>query len=274
MNRNIVLGQYYPGDSFIHNIDSRAKILSAIIYIVAVFLCKSVYAYAFITVLTLVMIITSTVPIRILLRGMKPLLIIIIITSLLNLFWSDGKTLLFTIGPVKITLEALLRSVFMILRISLLVIGSGILLTYTTTPIDMTGGLESLLNPLKKIKVPVHEFSMMMMIALRFIPTLMEETDKIINAQKARCADFDSGNLIKRAKSLIPVLIPLFVSSFRRADELAIAMESRCYHGGEGRTRMNVTKIRFTDILFILFFVLLIFAVIAINNLFPTTVYL
>lgn len=256
MLKDITLGQYFPGNSIIHRLDPRTKILFTLIYIVALFMAKSYISYAVMALFLISCIKISKVNPKNLFRGLKPLIIIIIFTGLLNMFYTSG-TVLVEFWIFKITKEGIRNAAFMILRIVMLVTGT-FLLTFTTAPIALTDGLESLLNPLKKIKVPVHELAMMMSIALRFIPTLIEETDKIMSAQKARGADFETGSLIERAKALLPLLVPLFVSAFRRADELATAMECRCYHGGEGRTRMKKLAFARRDFLALLFgFVLL-----------------
>ncbi|MEG0765225.1 MAG: energy-coupling factor transporter transmembrane component T [Pseudoflavonifractor sp.] len=238
--KDITLGQYFPGNTVLHRLDPRSKILLTVAFIVALFLAKQVVGYGILLLVLAVLIAISHVGLKTILRGLKPILVIIIITGFLNLFYTPGQVLV-EFWIFKITAEGIWAAVFMVLRISMLIVCT-FLLTYTTSPILLTDGLEKLLNPLKKIKVPVHELSMMMSIALRFIPTLIEETDKIMSAQKARGADFETGNLIEKAKSLIPLLVPLFISAFRRADELAVAMECRCYHGGEGRTRMRQLK--------------------------------
>lgn len=237
MLKDVTLGQYFPGDSIAHRLDPRTKLLLVVVYIAALFTAENYASYAFMLVVTAGMIAVSHIPLKSILHGLKPLFIIILLTALLNLFFTQGTPLV-KLGPVVITKEGLVRAVFMVLRIMMLISGT-FLLTYTTSPIALTDGLEILFGPLKKIKVPVHEMAMMMSMALRFIPTLIEETDKIMSAQKARGADFETGKLIDRAKALLPLLVPLFVSAFRRADELAVAMESRCYHGDEGRTRMK-----------------------------------
>ena len=255
--KDITLGQYFPGNTLLHRLDPRTKLLFTVAYIVALFLAKHVVGYAVLFVLLAVLIAVSKVGIKSILRGMKPILIIVIITGLLNLFYTRGEGAplvsfwIFTIYP-----EGIWAAVFMVLRIAMLITCT-FLLTYTTSPILLTDGLEKLLGPLKKLRVPVHELSMMMSIALRFIPTLIEETDKIMSAQKARGADFDTGNLLQKAKALVPLLVPLFISAFRRADELAIAMECRCYHGGEGRTRLRQLKLKGIDIAALVFAVLL-----------------
>ena len=241
MLKDITLGQYFPGTSVIHRLDPRAKLLGVILYIVALFLAKSWISYGVVLAFLILAISVSKIPPKSIVSGMKPLVVILIFTGVLNLFYSDGGVVLVKIWKLTITSEGLTRAIFMTSSILMLISGT-FLLTYTTSPIALTDGLESLLGPLKKLHVPVHELSMMMCIALRFIPTLIEETDKIMNAQKARGADFENGSIIDRAKALIPVLVPLFISAFRRADELATAMECRCYQGGEGRTKMKLLR--------------------------------
>lgn len=253
--KDITLGQYFPGNTVIHRMDPRAKLLFTILYIVALFLAKSLSAYLVLIVVLAVCVAVSKIKPAALFKGMKPILFLVIITGLLNLFYTSGDPI-WQWGFLKITVEGIWAAIFMILRIVMLICCT-FLLTYTTSPIMLTDGLENLLGPLKKIKVPVHELSMMMSIALRFIPTLIEETDKIMSAQRARGADFDTGNLFQKAKALVPLLVPLFVSSFRRADELAIAMECRCYHGGEGRTRLKQLHYAGRDIAALIFGVLL-----------------
>lgn len=235
--KDITLGQYFPGNSLLHRFDPRSKILFTVLFIAVIFLCKGLVSYGITLLILLMMIGISKVQPRVFLKGMKPVVFIVVCTAILNLFYTSG-TVLWSWGILKITEEGIWKAGFMVLRI-LMLIACTLLLTYTTSPILLTDGLEKLLRPLKKLNFPVHELSMMMSIALRFIPTLIQETDKIISAQKARGADFDSGNLIQKAKALIPILIPLFISSFRRAEELAIAMECRCYHGDEGRTSLR-----------------------------------
>ena len=235
--KDITLGQYFPGNSLLHRFDPRSKILFTVLFIAAIFLCKGLVSYGITLLILLMMIGISKVQPRVFLKGMKPVVFIVVCTAILNLFYTSG-TVLWSWGILKITEEGIWKAGFMVLRI-LMLIACTLLLTYTTSPILLTDGLEKLLRPLKMLNFPVHELSMMMSIALRFIPTLIQETDKIISAQKARGADFDSGNLIQKAKALIPILIPLFISSFRRAEELAIAMECRCYHGDEGRTSLR-----------------------------------
>ena len=243
MLKDITLGQYFPGDTVVHRLDPRTKLLLVIIYIVGLFNSVGWASYAFVILMTALSMAISKIKPRSALKGLKPLVIIIILTAVLNIFYTDGTPI---VEGWIITWEGIERAVMMSLRIILLIVGT-FMLTYTTSPIALTDGLEIMMGPLKKIKIPVHEMSMMMSMALRFIPTLIEETDKIMSAQKARGADFDSGNLFQRAKALLPILVPLFVSAFRRADELAVAMESRCYHGGEGRTRMKQLKMQGID---------------------------
>ena len=246
MLNNITLGQYYPVDSPVHRLDPRMKLILTIAFIVSVFLAQSFVGYILLLGFILLVSRVSKVPVRMLLKGLKPLRIIIILTFLLNLFFTSGDTVWVEFWIIRITKEAFLQALFYSLRLVFLVAGTS-LLTLTTSPIALSDGLEMLLTPLKKIHFPAHELAMMMTIALRFIPTLLEETDKIMKAQMARGADFESGNLISRAKSMVPLLVPLFVSAFRRAGDLAMAMESRCYHGGEGRTRLRTLKITQND---------------------------
>ena len=245
--KNMAFGQYYPAQSPIHRLDARMKIILAILFIVCTFLCKNIWCFAALAVAALVLILLARLPLGMVLRSIRPLLFIMLFTAVLNLFWTTGETLLFSWWRIRIFEEGIYSAVFMVVRIMVLVLSTGLFLTYTTTPIALTDGIESLLAPLRVIRVPVHEFAMMMTIALRFIPTLSEETAKIMNAQKARGVDFSSGGLVKRAKALVPILIPLIVSSFRRADELAMAMECRCYRGGKGRTKMTVPKLSVWD---------------------------
>jgi len=267
--KDITLGQFFPGDSPLHKLDPRTKLILTTVYIILVFVARGAPGFAVILLFTLAMIAASKIPAKIILRGLRPLVFIITFTAIINLFWTKGENLLFRLGFIEIYSEGVLYAVLMVLRVVLLLLGSSVLLTYTTSPIALTDGLEQLLSPLKKLRVPVHEFAMMMTIALRFIPTLIEETDKIMNAQKARGVDFSSGGIIRRAKALIPILIPLFVSAFRRADELAIAMECRCYRGGEGRTRMKVLKLSYRDLVASVIFVFFTAAVIAANVFIP-----
>ena len=261
MLKDITLGQFFPGNSVVHRMDPRTKLLFLVVYIVALFMAGSWLSYGLVFLFLVTTIAISRIPLKSLLRGLKPLVVILLFTAVLNLFFTGGKTVWAEFWGIQITKEGVLRAVFMVLRIMMLVTGT-FLLTYTTSPIALTDGLESLLSTLKKIKVPVHELAMMMCIALRFVPTLIEETDKIMSAQKARGADFENGNLIRRVKALVPVLVPLFISAFRRADELATAMECRCYHGGEGRTKMKLLRYKRRDYFAFLAAVLLLAAVI------------
>ena len=247
MLKDITLGQFFPGTSLAHRLDPRSKIILTVVYIVGLFCAESFVSYGLMVALLVTGVKVSGVAPKALVKGLKPVLFIICFTAVLNLFYTPGE-ILAQFWIFKITKEGIFTAFFMALRISMLIMGT-FLLTYTTSPIALTDGLESLLGPLKKVKVPVHELSMMMSIALRFIPTLIEETDKIMSAQKARGADFESGSLLDRAKALVPILVPLFISAFRRADELAIAMECRCYHGGEGRTKLHVLRYQTRDYL-------------------------
>ena len=248
MMKNITMGQYYPVDSWVHRLDPRTKILLTIAMIVAVFLVKSMVGYALILGFMYLVSKLSNIPFKMLVKGVKPLRFILILTFLLNLFFNNGTTMLINWGFLKISYEGVSQAVHYSLRLVFLVLGTS-LMTLTTSPIALSDGIEMLLSPLKKIHFPAHELAMMMSIALRFIPTLMEEADKIMKAQMARGADFESGNLLARAKAMVPLLVPLFVSAFRRAGDLAMAMESRCYHGGENRTRLRVLKITKNDFL-------------------------
>lgn len=252
---NITLGQYYPAKSFIHGLDARIKVILAILYIVCSFLCKNIVAYSALLLSAILLILVSRIPLRMILKSLKPILFILLFTVVINMFWTDGERLLLDWWIIKVYYEGIMNAVFIGIRIIVLIIGTSIFMTYTTTPIALTDALESLLSPLKILHAPVHEFAMMITIALRFIPILSEETQKIMAAQKARGADFTNGSLVKRAKALIPVLVPLFVSSFRRADELATAMECRCYHGGKGRTRLNVPHLRVRDFVMLAFLI-------------------
>ena len=246
MLKDITLGQFFPGDSFVHRLDPRTKLLFLVVYIAALFTASNWISYGAVLVFLGFVILISRIPLKAIVRGMKPLVFILVFTGILNIFFTVGETVLVSFWKITITQEGLVRAAFMIARILMLITGT-FLLTYTTSPIALTDGLEALLKPLKVIKFPVHELAMMMCIALRFIPTLIEETDKIMSAQKARGADFESGNLFKRVGALIPILVPLFISAFRRADELATAMECRCYQGGEGRTKMKLLRYTLWD---------------------------
>ena len=246
MLKDITLGQYFPGNSVIHRLDPRTKLILLIVYIVALFVAGSWISYAAMLAFLCISIKISQIPLKSIVKGMKPLVMILVFTGILNLFFTQEGEVLVDLWGISITAGGLTRAIFMVARILMLITGT-FLLTYTTSPISLTDGLESLMNPLKKIRVPVHELSMMMCIALRFIPTLIEETDKIMSAQKARGADFENGNLMERARALVPILVPLFIGAFRRADELATAMECRCYQGGEGRTKMKLLRYRRND---------------------------
>ncbi len=257
MLKDITLGQFFPGKSVVHKLDPRTKLVMLIVYIVALFVAGEWISYGVMFTFLALTIAISHIPLKAILRGMKPLVIILIFTGLLNIFFTDGDKELVSFWGITIYWEGIERAVMMMLRILMLIAGT-FLLTYTTSPIALTDGLEALLKPLKVIKVPVHELSMMMCIALRFIPTLIEETDKIMSAQKARGADFESGNILQRVKALIPILVPLFISAFRRADELATAMECRCYQGDEGRTKMKLLRYKRRDYLTFLVAILLL----------------
>jgi energy-coupling factor transport system permease protein len=247
MTANISLGQFLPGNSAVHRLDPRTKILLMVVYIVIVFIVKTLWIFALPTLLLVVMFAFARVPASYFFSSLKPMKWLLVFMFVINLFATSGNTVLVEWKFIRLTQEALEQAVFITLRLVLLVAGTSIL-TLTTSPIALTDGLEKLMSPLRKLRFPAHELAMMMTIALRFIPTLMEETDRIQKAQMARGADFESGNLFQRAKSMIPILVPLFVSAFRRADELAMAMESRCYHGGEGRTRMRELHFHFGDL--------------------------
>lgn len=238
MIRDITIGQYYPVKSTLHGLDPRTKILLTFAYIIALFLLDTVVGYGVVFLVLYAVIKISKVPIKYMIKGLKSIVVILLFTVTLNVFFTRGETILLEWGILVISLEGIIMAVEMAVRLMLLIVGSSIL-TLTTSPIQLTDGIEYLLTPFKKIGVPAHEIAMMMSIALRFIPILLEETDKIMKAQMARGADFETGNIMKRAKAMIPIMVPLFISAFRRAEDLAMAMESRCYRGGEGRTRMN-----------------------------------
>ncbi len=254
MLKDITLGQYYPADSVIHKIDPRIKIISLIFIIVAVFISKTPIAFAVGVVFNLALILFSKIHFKTVFKAVKPVLFLIVFTAIINVFLTKGEPV-FKYKFIVITKEGIYSALTMAIRIILLVSYTS-LLTFTTSPIRLTDGIESLLKPFSKIGLPAHELAMMMTIALRFIPTLLEETDKIIMAQKSRGADFESGNILKRAKALIPILVPLFINSFRRADELATAMECRCYRGGDNRTKLIELRLRFSDVLAFLFTVI------------------
>ena len=260
MLRDITIGQYYPADSFVHKLDPRFKILAVLAYIIAAFFVKTYIGLFVLLAFLTVAVAASRIPLKVLLRGLKAIYVLLGITFVFNALLSGGQTEYFRLWIFRLTREGLVRAVFMALRLIMLITGAS-LLTLTTAPIALTDGMERLLSPFAKLHFPAHEVAMMMTIALRFIPTLMEEADRIMKAQSARGASFDEGGLIKRAKSVIPQLVPLFVSAFRRAEELAMAMEVRCYHGGEGRTRLHVLRFTRRDAIGLAAFALLIAAV-------------
>lgn len=264
MIRDITIGQYYPSNSILHKLDPRVKLIGTILYIVFLFFIQNYYGYILAAVFLGFIITLSKVPIKFILRGLKAVLFLLLFMVAFNLFFTPGNEA-FKIGFIRVTWEGIESAILMGLRLIFLLLGSSIM-TFTTTPNQLTDGMEKLMGPLKKIKVPVHEISMMMSIALRFIPILMEETDKIMKAQMARGADFESGGLIKRAKSLIPLLVPLFVSAFRRANDLAMAMEARCYRGGEGRTKMKPLKYAGKDMMAYLVLIMYAAGIIVINK--------
>ncbi|MDK8282507.1 MAG: energy-coupling factor transporter transmembrane component T [Peptoniphilus lacrimalis] len=262
MFKDITIGQYFPGESIVHRFDPRLKIITMIFFIISLFFINTFIPYIFVAIYLLIIIKIGNLPLKVVLKGLKPLRWILLITFVINIFFLPGEPL-FKLGFLTISKEGLKTACLMAIRLMFLVLGTS-LLTYTTSPIELTDGIEALLKPMKKIGVPSHEIAMMMTIALRFIPTLIEETDKIMKAQMARGADFESGNIIKRSKNLVPLLVPLFVNSFRRADELATAMEARCYRGGVGRTKMKVLVLEKYDYAIflgnIVFFLILILA--------------
>ena len=249
---NVTIGQYYPGNTVIHRLDPRLKIMATFLFIISLFIVNQFLAYGLVIAYLGASIILSKVPLKFIIRGLRPILVIIILTFVLNMFLTPGEVWFSIFGKLTVTKEGFRQASFMAIRLTLLITGTS-LLTLTTSPIQLTDGIEKLLNPFRKIGVPAHELAMMMTIALRFIPTLMEETNKIMKAQMARGGDFESGNLIQRAKSLVPLLVPLFISAFRRADELAMAMEARCYRGGEGRTRLKTLHYQWRDLITAIF---------------------
>lgn len=265
MKMDITFGQYCEGSSVLHRLDPRAKLIISILYIVVLFLAKNVITFALLTLATVGLVLMSRISLRVVAGGLKPILFIALFTAVVNIFFIKGEVPLVDVWIIKIYKEGLINAGLIVLRIVLLIVSTSMFLTYTTTPIALTDGLEQLLSPLARLGVPVHDFSMMMTIALRFIPTLIEETNKIMNAQRARGADFSSGGLIKRAKAIIPIIIPLFVSAFRRAGDLATAMECRCYTGGKGRTRMNVLRFGVRDVIFAVCIIALGAGVVLIN---------
>ena len=267
MLKDVTFGQYYPGNSLLHRTDPRIKMIMKIEYLVLILLLHSVYAVLLGLALTAFLLISSGVRFSVLIKSVKPLIFVRIFTAIINLFFTsaEGEPLV-QWGFIKIYYMGIRNAVMMLIRLLSLVLGTSVLISFTTSPLELTDSIESLLSPLKRIKVPVHEFAMMMSIALRFIPTLIEETDKIMSAQKSRCADFESGNILNRVKALIPILIPLFVSAVRRAEELADAMECRCYHGGEGRTKLKVMKSSVSDYIFLFAITAVLVGVIILNK--------
>ncbi len=270
MLSDITIGQFFPGHSLLHRMDPRVKLALTFAYIVVIFIPDNWVGLGLSVSFLVLCVGLSHIPCKLLLKGIKPVLPLLLFTSLINIFYVDGRVLL-RIGILTITIEGVYTACFIALRILCLIAASS-LLTYTTSPTTLTDALERLLSPLRHLRVPVHEIAMMMTIALRFIPTLIEETDKIMSAQKARGADMESGNLLQRVRALIPVLVPLFVSSFRRAYDLATAMECRCYHGGEGRTRMKQLHIQKRDVLSLVATLLLIVCLISSNQLVPAVI--
>lgn len=267
MIRDITIGQYYQTQSPLHKLDPRTKLIGVLVYIVSLFLFNGISVYLTATLFLLSMIAISRVPVSFMLKGMKSMAFLLLITVIFNVFLTPG-TVVFSVWKLKITKEGLIIAAYTAIRLIYLIMGSS-LLTLTTTPNNLTDGLESLMKPLKVFKVPVHEVAMMMSIALRFIPILLDETDKIMKAQQARGADFEHGNILKRAKSLIPILVPLFVSAFRRANDLAMAMEARCYRGGDGRSKMKPLKYRSADIFAFVLLVIYFAAIIAAGRFSP-----
>ncbi len=269
MLKDVTFGQYYPGNSLLHRTDPRIKMIMMIEYLVIILAANSVPAVLLGIALTVFLMVCSGVRFSVLIKSVKPLIFVLIFTAVINLFFtSGGGNPLVQLGFIKIYKQGIRNAVMMLIRLLSLVLGTSVLISFTTSPLELTDSIESLLSPLKKIGVPVHEFAMMMSIALRFIPTLIEETNKIISAQKSRCADFESGNIISRVKALIPILIPLFVSAVRRAEELADAMECRCYHGGEGRTKLKVMKSSVSDYIFLFCVTAIIAGVIFLNRIY------
>ena len=269
MFRDVAFGQYYPGDSFLHKMDARVKMVLSLVYLICIFFIQSFFGFGVIFVLLALIVAVSKVPVRSVLKSIKPILILLIFTTLLNLFFNlEGETLV-QWWIFRITTGGLIFSAKMILRLVLLVMGMS-MLTLTTTPVDLTAAIESLLKPLNVVHFPVHELAFIMSIALRLIPSIMEETDRIIRAQKARGADFESGNIFKRAKAFIPILIPMFIGAFMRAEELAVAMDARCYKGAKGRTKMKILKCGWRDAVGAVVLVLFFAAVITLNYLEPT----
>lgn len=265
MLKDITIGQYYPADSIVHKTDPRVKMILGFIYIIFLFVVSSFVGYGLVFLWVLLATKLSKIPVKLIVKGLKPLRWIILITFIINMLFTKG-TVLYALGPIKITEEGLYNASRMAVRLCLLVMGTS-LTTLTTSPVALTDGIEGLFSPLKKVGFPAHELAMMITIALRFVPTLIDETDKIMKAQMARGADFESGNVIKRAKNTVPLIIPLLLSSINRADELAIAMEARCYHGDEGRTKLNPLKIDSRDIMVFLFTILSFVAIFFVERL-------
>ena len=272
MIKDITLGQFFPGSSLLHRLDPRTKLVVSIVYIVAIFMAQSYLAYALLALSAVVLVLVSRISVRVILKGLKPIVAVLLFTFVLNLFFAAGKSgeaPLFELGFLHIYKSGIIHASLMSVRIVILILSTSVFLTYTTSPIRLTDGIESLLKPLEKVRVPVHVFAMLMTIALRFIPTFVEETDKIMSAQKARGADFSSGGLIKRARALLPILIPLILSALRRADDLATAMECRCYRGGDGRTKMTALRYRLSDLWFFLLSAAFLSGIILINIYLP-----
>lgn len=270
MISDITLGQFFPGKSILHKADPRTKILGAILFMATIFTARNLFAYVLLIGVTVMLALVGHIRLGLLWKSIRPLFVVLLITGILNVFFTKGSgEPLWAFGVISVYEEGLWRALLMAIRVILLVIGASLLLTYTTSPIQLTDGLESLLSPFKLFHLPVHEFAMMMTIALRFIPTLIEETEKIMKAQKARGADFTSGGLLRRAKALLPVLIPLFVASFQHAMDLATAMECRCYHGGEGRTKYRILRFGMLDAVLMMLLLCVLTAVILCNRLLP-----
>lgn len=273
MIRDITIGQYYPAKSVLHRLDPRVKLTSTLLYLVSLFLFKSISGYLIATLFLFAVIRMSKVPFKHIVRGLKPIVMLLMITVIFNLFLTRNGDVLFHAGILTVTEGGLVTAVYMAVRLVYLIIGSS-LMTFTTTPNELTDGIEALLHPLNKVHVPVHEVAMMMSIALRFIPILLEETDKIMKAQQARGADFESGNIIQRAKAMIPILVPLFVSAFRRANDLAMAMEARCYRGGEGRTKMKPLRYESRDRIAYIVVIVYVIAVVLVGRYVPLRVWI
>ncbi len=273
MIRDITIGQYYPAKSVLHRLDPRVKLASTLLYLVSLFLFKSISGYLIATLFLFAVIRMSKVPFKHIVRGLKPIVMLLMITVIFNLFLTRNGDVLFHAGIFTVTEGGLVTAVYMAVRLVYLIIGSS-LMTFTTTPNELTDGIEALLHPLNKVHVPVHEVAMMMSIALRFIPILLEETDKIMKAQQARGADFESGNIIQRAKAMIPILVPLFVSAFRRANDLAMAMEARCYRGGEGRTKMKPLRYESRDRIAYIVVIVYVIAVVLVGRCIPLRVWI